>query len=108
MKEARIIFGLDGIPSIHMLRLKKLDTTFVVVYHLLVLLLAGAVYSSLDWNKHFDMPKDTPMNRTTIVFFTLATHSTSGSNIAPKTDLSRRLVSLHMALSMVPLLLIFA
>ncbi len=91
-----------------MLRLKKLDTAFVVVYHLFVLVLSFIVYSSLDFTKHFDVPEDTPVNRTTVMFFALATHSTSGSNIAPKTNLSRRLVSLHMALSMVPLLLIFA
>lgn len=91
-----------------MLRLKKFDTTFVVVYHLCVLAFAYFTYTHLDFNEHFEMPENTPINRTTILFFALATHSTSGSNIQPKSNLSRRLVSLHMALSMIPLLLIFA
>jgi hypothetical protein len=91
-----------------MLRLKKFDTTFVVVYHLCLLAFAYFTYSRLDFKENFEMPENTSVNRTTIFYFTIATHSTSGSNIQPKTTLSRRLVSLHMALSMIPLLLIFA
>ena len=91
-----------------MLRLKKFDTTFMLGYHLCVIAFAYFMYTRLDFKEHFEMPENTPVNGTTIFFFTLATHSTSGSNIQPKTNLCRRLVSLHMALSMIPLLLIFA
>ena len=91
-----------------MLRLKKFDTTFVVVYHLCLLAFAYFTYSRLDFKENFETPENTSVNRTTIFYFTIATHSTSGSNIQPKTTLSRRLVSLHMALSMIPMLLIFA
>lgn len=91
-----------------MLRLKKFHTVFVAVYNLIVLLLALVVYRSLDFNKHFDFPKNTPDTLSTVAYFTISIHSTSGGTVTPKTPLARRLVSLHLLLVMVPLILVFA
>lgn len=92
-----------------MLRIRKFNTAFVVAYHLVLLLLAWGVYSNLDFKKHFNVPEKTPLNRTTVWYFTISTHSTVGfGDITPKTDLARNLVGIHLVLIMVPLLLIFA
>ena len=42
-----------------MLRLKKFDTTFMVIYHLCVLAFAYFTYTRLDFNENFEMPENT-------------------------------------------------
>ena len=78
-----------------------------LVYNVAVLVLFWAVYTRVDFGKHYDSA--TPVTATGKAYHTIMTHISGGSNdIIPKTDVARTLQALHAALAWMQIMLVFA
>ena len=77
-----------------------------LVYNVAVLALFWAVYTLVDFKKHYD--STTPVTSTGKAYHTVMTHITGGSNdIVPKTDVARVLQATHAALAWMQIMFVF-
>ncbi len=91
-----------------MLGINYKSTQYLLLYHVVILIIFGLIYSTLDFTKHFNCPDKKP-NALTSLYFTVTAHTTTGyGDITAKTNTARALVMTHMLLAwMFPLILVF-
>ena len=76
-----------------------------VAYNLCLFAVFFAIYSALDFSRHFTSAR--PVTARGKLYYALMVHTTMGSNdIVPNTDLARMVTALHATLTWVQLLLI--
>lgn len=83
-------------------------TKYILLYHVVILIIFGLIYSTIDFKKHFNCPDKKP-NALTPLYFAVTAHTTTGyGDITATSNTARTLVMTHMLLAwMFPLILMF-
>lgn len=72
----------------------------LIPYHIVVLVVFASIYAMIGMKQHFGVADATPVMP---VYFAMVTHSTTGfGDLAPKTDLARMVVVLHLCFAWIP------
>lgn len=86
--------GTPGTPAFPWAKLLLLP------YHCLLLMFFSMVYASIGLKQHFGVENPTPFMP---YYFSVVSHTSTGyGDIAPRTDLARKIVTAHLCLAWVP------
>lgn len=72
----------------------------IVLYNLLVFAIFFSIYHAIDFEKHFEVTTKAPVTNSFIAYFAFLTHANAMcSEVEPKTEFARMLMTLHVLFS---------